>query len=247
MVDDIIDDFEEEEKQMSIWDHVAELRTRLLWGVGAMVVTTGLCLAYLAPQIIEWLSVPAGETTFIAIEVTETFSVYMRVSLLGGFILALPVVVLQILIFVVPGLYENEKRWVFIAVPVATLLFIGGAGFAYYVMLPAAIPFLQGFLRDLSTPSWRLSNYIQFCTNLMFWIGLSFEAPLVVYMLARFNVVNWRMLLKQWRYAVVVIALISAMITPTIDPINMALLMTPLFAIYLLSVLFAFFARRKID
>lgn len=244
MADDDIEDLVEE-KQMTIWDHISELRTRLLWGVGAMVVTTGLCLAYLAPQIIKWLSIPAGQTSFIAIEVTETFGVYMRVSLLGGFTLALPVIVLQILLFVIPGLYENEKRWVFTAIPIATLLFLGGAGFAYYIMLPAAIPFLQGFLRDLSTPSWRLSNYVTFCTNLMFWIGIAFEAPLVVYMLARFNVVNWRMLLKQWRYAVVVIALVSAMITPTVDPINMALLMAPLFLIYFLSVFFAYLARSK--
>lgn len=243
MTDDIVDPFEE--KEMSIWDHIAELRARLLWGIGAMVVTTGACIVYLAPIFIKWLSLPAGETTFIAIEVTETFSVYMRVSLLGGFIMAIPIIVLQVLIFVVPGLYDNERRWVFSAIPIATLLFIGGAAFSYYVMLPAAIPFLQGFLKDAATPSWRLSNYIQFVTNLMFWIGLAFETPLLVFMLAKFNVVNWRMLLKQWRYAVVVIALIAAMITPTVDPFNMALLMAPLFAIYLLSVLFAAIARRN--
>lgn len=242
MTEDIVDPFEE--KEMSIWDHIAELRSRLLWGIGAMVIATAACMAYLAPIFIEWLSKPAGETTFIAIEVTETFSVYMRVSLLGGFIMALPIIVLQVLIFVVPGLYDNEKRWVFSAVPIATILFIGGAAFSYYVMLPAAIPFLQGFLVEAATPSWRLSNYIQFVTNLMFWIGLAFETPLLVFMLAKFNVVNWRMLLKQWRYAVVIIALIAAMITPTVDPFNMALLMTPLFLIYLLSVLFAAIARR---
>jgi sec-independent protein translocase protein TatC len=231
-----------EEKEMTIWDHIAELRNRMLWGVGAMVITVGACVAYLAPVFIKWLSLPAGNTTFIAIEVTETFGVYMRVSLLGGFIMALPVIVYEIIAYVVPGLYDNEKRWVFLAIPMATLLFISGTAFAYYVMLPAAIPFLQGFLRDLSTPSWRLSNYIEFVTNLMFWIGISFETPLVVFMLAKFHVVTWRMLLKQWRFAVVIIAVIAAMITPTVDPVNMSLLMAPLFAIYLLSVLFAAFA-----
>ncbi len=233
-----------EEKEMSIWDHVAELRTRLLWGIGAMVITTGAFMAYLAPLFIKWLTLPAGTTTFIAIEVTETFSVYMRVSLLGGFIMSLPVIVFQIIAFVIPGLYDNEKRWVFIAIPMATLLFVSGAAFSYYVMLPAAIPFLQGFLADLSTPSWRLSNYIEFVTNLMFWIGMAFETPLVVYMLAKFHIVTWRNLLKQWRFAVVIIAVIAAMITPTIDPFNMALLMAPLFAVYLLSVLFAALASR---
>lgn len=232
-----------EEKEMTIWDHIGEMRSRLLKGIGALVLTTVAFLVYLAPKTIEWLAIPGGGLNqFVAIEVTETMGVYMRVSLLGGFIFALPVIVYQVLAFIFPGLYDNEKRWLFIAIPAATLLFVGGVAFAYYVMLPAALPFLRGFLEDV-TPSWRLANYYSFTTNLMFWIGAAFEAPLVVYLLAKFNVVNARMLLKQWRFAVVIIAIIAAMITPTIDPVNMGLLMAPLFAIYLLSVLFAAIAR----
>jgi len=228
---------------MSVWDHIGELRKRLLWAIGALVLTTVVCLAYLAPVIIEWLTIPSGDVSFIAIEVTETVGVYMRVSLLGGFIMAFPMIVFQVLAFVIPGLYDNEKRWVFLAIPIATLLFVGGVVFSYYIMLPAALPFLKGFLEDISTPSWRLSNYINFVTNMMFWIGLAFETPLLVFMLAKFHIVTPKMLLKQWRFAVVIIAVIAAMITPTVDPVNMALLMAPLFAIYLLSVLFAALAR----
>lgn len=229
---------------MTVWDHIGEMRSRLLKGIGALVITTVAFLVYLAPKAIEWLAIPGGGLNqFVAIEVTETVGVYMRVSLLGGFIFALPVIVYQLLAFIVPGLYENEKRWLFVAIPAATVLFVGGVAFAYYVMLPAALPFLRGFLEEV-TPAWRLANYFSFTTNLMFWIGASFEAPLVVYLLARFNVVNARMLLKQWRFAVVIIAIIAAMITPTVDPVNMGLLMAPLFAIYLLSVFFAFLARR---
>jgi sec-independent protein translocase protein TatC len=93
------------------------------------------------------------------------------------------------------------------------------------------------------TPAWRLSNYINFVTNMMFWIGMAFETPLMMFMLAKFNVVSAGMLLRQWRFAVVIIAVIAAMITPTVDPVNMALLMAPLFTIYLLSVVFAKIAR----
>lgn len=231
-----------DENEMSIWDHIGELRTRLLWAVGALVVTTGVFVAYLAPIVIEWLVIPAGNLNFIAIEVTETIGVYMRVSLLGGFILSLPVIVFEILAFVVPGLYDNEKRWVFTAIPIATLLFLSGVLFSYYIMLPAALPFLSAFLEDVSTPSWRLSNYIEFVTNLMFWIGMSFETPLLIFMLAKFHIVTPKMLLNQWRYAVMVIAIIAAMVTPTVDPVNMGLVMAPLFVIYLLSILFATFA-----
>lgn len=233
---------EVQEKEMGVWDHIGELRVRLLKAILAMVVTVGVCVSYLAPRLIDLLSVPAGGMSqFVVIEVTESVGVYMRVALLGGFIMALPVLVYQLLAFIVPGLYDNEKRWVFSAIPVATLLFIAGVAFAYLVMLPAALPFLKGFLEV--TPAWRLSNYIAFVTNMMFWIGMAFETPLIMFMLAKFNIVSAGMLLKQWRFAVVIIALIAAMITPTVDPVNMALLMAPLFAIYLLSVLFAKIAR----
>lgn len=233
-----------EEKEMSIWDHVYELRARLLKAMLALVLTTLVSVFFVANFSIDFLAEPAGGISkFVAIEVTETVGVYMRVALLSGFILAIPVIVYQILAFVVPGLYDNEKRWVFIAIPVATLLFLAGAAFAYYVMLRTALPFLKSFLAV--QPAWRLSNYISFVTNLMFWIGLAFETPLVIFMLAKFGVVNPKMLLNQWRFAVIIIAVLAAVITPTPDPVNMALVMAPLFGVYLLSVLFAVFARRN--
>ncbi len=233
-----------DDKEMSIWDHIGELRKRLLVVMGALVLGVGASFFGLATTFIDWLAIPGGGIeNFVAIEVTESFSVFMRISLLSGFIMALPIVVWQILAFVVPGLYDNEKRWVFLAIPIATLLFVSGVAFSYFVMLPVAIPFMAGFL-DVRA-MWRLANYINFVTNMMFWIGMSFEMPLVIFMMAKFNVVNWRMLLAQWRFAIVIIAVLAAMITPTVDPASMGLLMVPLFIIYLLSVLFAFFARPK--
>jgi sec-independent protein translocase protein TatC len=215
---------------------------RLLKGLGALVLTTAISIGFLAPRFIDWLAWPAGGLdAFIAIEVTETMGVYMRVSLLSGFIMALPLILYQVLAFIVPGLYDNEKKWLYLSIPLATLLFIIGVAFAYFVMLPAALPFLSGFLEV--TPSWRISKYIEFVTNLMFWIGMSFETPLLVFILAKLKIVTPAMLLKQWRFAIVIIAILAAMITPTVDPVNMALLMIPLFAIYMLSVLFATFAR----
>jgi sec-independent protein translocase protein TatC len=234
----------EDDQEMSVWDHVSELRNRLLKCMAALLVTTAVSLFFLADKFLELLAVPVGGLQkLVAIEVTESVGVYMRVGLLAGFIIALPVLVYQILAFVVPGLYDNEKRWVFIAIPLATVLFVGGASFAYFIMLPAALPFLLTFLPVNSLP--RVSTYVDFVTSLMFWIGLSFEAPLVVFMLAKFNVVRAGFLLKQWRFAVVIIAVLAAVITPTVDPVNMSLLMAPLFAIYLLSILFAWIAQPK--
>jgi sec-independent protein translocase protein TatC len=232
-----------EEAEMSIWDHIGELRTRLIWAVGALVLTTVISIVFLADYYLAFLAVPVGGLkNLVQIEVTESVGVYMKVGLLSGFIMALPIIVYEILSFVVPGLYDNEKRWLFSAIPIATLLFVGGVAFAYFVMLPAALPFLLGFLPVKSLP--RVSTYVDFVTSLMFWIGISFETPLVVFILAKFHIVTPGMMLSQWRFAVVIIAIIAAIITPTVDPVNMSLLMAPLFGIYLLSIVFAAIAIR---
>lgn len=226
---------------MGIWEHVAELRTRLLKALVALVL--GVLVGFLiTEQMIFWLAQPIGGLDKLqSIEVTENISVFMRVSLLGGFILAFPVIFYQIMAFVLPGLNKNEKRWLLLSIPLATLLFVSGVLFAYFVMLPTAIPFLTEFLGVRTTV--RLSNYVNFVTNLLFWIGISFETPLVVFILAKFRIVNAGMLARQWRVAVVVIAVLAAVVTPTVDPMSMGMLMLPLFVLYLLSILLAAFAR----
>lgn len=230
-------------KEMSVWDHVSELRGRLFKALISLVLTTAASFLF-SQYTIELLTRPVGgPDKLIAIEVTENIGVFMRVSLLSGFILALPYILFQILAYVTPGLYPNERRMVYLSIPIATLLFILGVAFAYFVMLPAALPFLISFLVVKTTP--RLSNYINFVTNLMFWIGVAFETPLLVFGLAKFKIVTAQVLLKQWRFAVVIIAVIAAVVTPTVDPVNMSLLMLPLFAIYMLSVLFAMLAQPK--
>jgi sec-independent protein translocase protein TatC len=228
----------EEKDEMSIWDHIGELRMRLVKAMGALVITTAVCAFGLANYALVFLAKPVGGLEkLVAIEVTESVGVYMRVALLAGFILAFPVIAYQLLAFIVPGLYDNERRYLFLAIPLATVLFLSGVAFSYYVMLPTALPFLLGFLPVNALP--RVSTYINFVTSMLFWIGIAFETPLVVFLLAKFHIVTPRFLIQQWRFAVVIIAVLAALITPTVDPVSMGLLMAPLFAIYLLSILFA--------
>lgn len=233
----------EEEKEMTIWDHLGELRNRLFIALISLVVTTLISFIF-ADRFIQVLAIPmpGGLQSLLAIEVTENISVFMKVSMLSGFILALPFVLYELLAFVIPGLTAAERKWVIISIPLASVFFIIGVAFCYFVMLPAAIPFLTGFLGVKTTP--RLSSYIGFVTNMMFWIGISFELPLLVFILAKLKIVNAKMLLRQWRIAIVVIAVVAAVVTPTPDPVNMSLLMAPLFVLYMLSILFAFLARR---
>lgn len=223
--------------EMDIWGHIGELRSRLFKSLIALAVTT-VGSFFFAQQLIQLLTVPIGGLqNLISIEVTENISVFMKVSLLSGFIIALPFILYELLMFVMPALEPNERRWVLTAIPAATVLFVAGAAFAYLVMLPAALPFLVSFLGVTTTP--RLSNYFSFVTNLLFWIGVSFETPLVIFVLAKLRLVNAKMLLAQWRPAIIVIAILAAVITPTPDPVNMGLLMLPLIGLYFLSILLA--------
>jgi sec-independent protein translocase protein TatC len=166
----------------------------------------------------------------------------MRVTLLGGFIISLPFTLVQIYFFVRPGLKPNERRWILRALPLALLLFLVGVVFAYAVMLPNAIPVLIQFKGPEVLPKWK--DYVNFITSLIFWSGVCFEMPLIAYLLAKLGIVSAGQLLKGWRIAMVVIAIAAAVITPTGDPINMALLMGPLILLYALSILLASFARK---
>ena len=225
---------------MSFWEHVEELRKRLLIALLALVLTTLASFSF-AEQVIYLLAQPVGSIEALqSIEVTENVSVFMRVSLLCGVGIAMPVILYEMLLFIMPGLKKNEKRWVYMAIIFGTLLFLAGAAFAYYVMLPSSVTLLIEFLEVETKP--RLSSYINFITNLIFWMGVGFQAPLLVFALAKLNVVSARSLAKGWRYGVVAIAVLAAMITPTVDPVNMALLMAPLLLLYILSVFFAFIA-----
>lgn len=225
------------EEEMSIWEHLNELRRRLFIAFGAMVVTT-VASFLVTDRLIAFLSTPIGGIQNLqSIEITENISVFMRVSLLAGVILAMPILVYEGLSFVMPGLKPGEKKWIYLAVPSLSLLFLAGVMFTFYVMLPAAIPFMTGFLGVRTEV--RLSNYIGFVTNIMFWVGISFETPLLVFVLAKMKLVTARALAKQWRFAIVIIAIIAAVVTPTPDPINMGLLMLPLTILYLLSIILA--------
>lgn len=232
-----------ENKAMSLWEHLGELRKRLLFSLIALVAGVIISIIF-SEQLLQLISSPIGGLeNLLSIQVTENLSVYFRVTLLSGFILSLPFTLIQLYLFISPGLKKRERKWFVIAVPLATVLFFGGAVFAYLVMLPAAIPFLVQFPGPEVLPKWR--DYVNFVTNIIFWIGLSFETPLLMFLLAKLGIIDAKGLVRGWRIAMIAIAVIAAVATPTPDPINMALLMAPLFLLYLLGILLAALARKK--
>ena len=227
---------------MSFWQHLTELRKRLVYAALGIVVGIGVTIVF-ADRILELIANPIGGfDALLSLEVTENIGVFMRVTLLGGFIISLPFTFLQLYFFVKPGLKPKERRWVRRAVPLAVILFLLGAAFSYFVMLPNAIPVLVQFNGPEVLPKWK--DYVDFVTSLIFWSGISFEMPLVAFALAKFGILSAQQLLKGWRIALVVIAFAAAVITPTGDPINMIILMVPLILLYALSILLASMARK---
>lgn len=226
--------------QMSLLEHLDELRQRLI-RVGIAVFVTTLIAAAFTNQILQLLIDPYGQKLQV-LGPTEGIAIYFRVALTAGLVLAMPFIVYQFLMFVLPGLEESERLYVFWGVPVATSLFLIGVAFAWFIMLPTAIGFLSTWQTDVFVPEWQSQKYIPFVTSLVFWIGLSFETPLIIFIMAKLGLVTPQFLFEQWRFAFIIIAIMAAMITPTVDPFNMALVMLPLIVLYGLSILLAYLA-----
>jgi sec-independent protein translocase protein TatC len=236
----LIDEQERLAGQMSLLEHLDEMRDRLV-KTGIAVIVATFIVAVFTPQILEFLIVPYGQKLLV-IGPTEGIAIYFRVALTGGLVLAMPMVIYHLLMFIMPGLTEDEVRYVRLGVPAATLLFLIGISFAWFVLIPTAIDFLSNWQSDLFKQDWQSQKYIPFVTSLVFWIGVSFETPLIIYIMAKVGLVTPQFLLHNWRFAVIIIAILAAMITPTVDPFNMALVMLPLIVLYGLSILLAYLA-----
>lgn len=230
------------EEPMMLLEHLDVMRKHLFRSLAVMAVTTGISFAF-ARRILDFLSTPIGGIDALqSIEVTESLGAFMRVSLLSGFSLALPYILVEAFAFINPALKRRERIIILMAIPFAAIMFLGGLAFAYFIMLPAALPFLLDFMGITTIP--RPSNYIRFVVNLMFWIGISFQFPLIIYALAAAGFVRAKSLVSGWRFAIIGIAVLAAMVTPTVDPVNMALVMAPMTLLYIISIGLAALAER---
>lgn len=231
------------EARNMFWGQINIFRVHLLRSMIAIAIGVGITLIY-TPKIVDFLAIPInGLGSLKAIEVTESISVYMKVSLLGGIAIALPYVVFELWLFIAPGLRPRERMYGLVGIPLAVIFFVGGMAFTYFIILPSALPFLLGILGIQA--QLRPESYFSFVTGLMFWIGVAFEFPLIIYLLTAIGFVKPQPLLRNWRIAVVVIAIIAAAVTPTVDPLNMSLVMLPMIGLYFLGIGFSFFAYRE--
>jgi sec-independent protein translocase protein TatC len=236
----------EEQARASFWDHIEALRMHLFRMLIGLAIGVGISF-YFAVSLMEYLATPVGGLTKLqAIQVTEEIGVFMRVALTSGIAIMLPYIAFEIWLFAAPGLNSKEKKNTLLGIPFATILFLSGMAFTFYVLIPTALPFLGGF--TAISQNWTAGEYFSFITGLMIWIGVFFEFPLVIYLLTSIGLVKPQLLLQQWRIAIVIIAIISAAVTPTVDPVNMALVMLPMSLLYFVSIGLSYIAyagRRK--
>lgn len=266
--DELEEELDEEDghgARMGFFEHLDELRIRLTRAAIALVIGTligvalgEIALEYLtvpycravADNVLESGTLPPGtdprdaDCRLVSLGPTGSVVAYFRVSLLIGGTLAIPMITYQLLMFIFPGLTRKEKRVVLLSLPAITFLFLIGVAFAWFVLMPPALGFLEGFQRDLFVAEWTGDEYLGFITSLLFWMGVAFETPLVFFVLGLLGLVSPMPLLRNWRIAVVGSAIAAALITPTIDPVNMFLVMGPLMTLYLLSVVLVYIARR---
>ena len=234
--------------------HLRELRDRLVkslvaiaigTSVGFWIVSTPTLLGQRLPDLLINHFVPPGvQIQYVA--AAEGFVNYMRVALVIGVAIAIPVVVYQIIAFFAPGLLPHEKRIVFTALPFVTELFLAGLIFGWFFTIPAALDFLLTFGtsdRIESRPSF--DSFISIVSTLMLWNGAIFELPAVIYLLARIRVVTAKTLARTRRYALVIIVIAAAIITPTGDPFNLLLLAVPMYLLYELGILLARFVPAR--
>lgn len=231
------------EPQMTLMEHLDELRSRLMKSIIAVTITTALAFAF-TENILRILIAPAGIKP-VFLRPTEMFLTYFKVALLAGVLLALPFLLYQLVQFIWPGLQGGERRYVGIIVPGATLSFVAGVLFTYFVLLPFSLRYLVSFGGNLVEAQWAIGEYITFVTTLLFWSGIVFETPLIMFFLARLGVITPQFLTKNRRFAIIIIAVAAAVITPTPDPFNMGLVMIPLLLMYETGILLSKIAYRQ--
>lgn len=237
-----------EDEKLPINDHLEELRRRLIKCVIAVVVGF-VGTYYFSDKIFSFLVSPLvkvmpEKSQLIYTSLPEAFLTYLKVSFFAGLLLATPVILYQIWKFVMPGLYENERRYVVPFVFIATVFFFTGSSFAFYVVFPLGFQFFLGFSTENISALPSMKDYLSLCMKLLFAFGITFELPVIMFFLAKMGIINHQMLRKQRKYAILIVFILAALLTPP-DVVSQVLLAIPLLALYEISIWVTYFVHKK--
>ncbi len=239
------DEFEE----MTLLEHMIELRDRIVKAGIAVIIAFGFGI-YFARPFMELLLVQANaqDSGFDIQAPTDTITLYFKVALYIAIAIALPIIVWQVFGFLAPGLTKKEKRILFSSLPFVVVLFLAGAAYGFFIAAPAALTFLSNFLSDLYEWSPEGNQVINFYLTLMIGLALAFQLPVIMFLLAKLNVASPQKMRGFWKYALLIVFIVSAVITPSTDPFNMMLVAIPLYTLYWAGIVFSYlFARRSVS
>jgi sec-independent protein translocase protein TatC len=247
------DDFEAAESElpkMSFLEHLDELRKRLLYSFIALFISFLVCWSF-APQIFDWLEqpvkqfLPPGEKLAYT-RLTAPFFLYMKVAFFAGIFLASPIILWQVWAFVAPGLYSRERRYAAPFIVFATLFFVAGGYFGYEVVFPMACKFFLDTGAHFETMI-TIDEYFSLANKMILGMGLVFETPILIFFLSRIGLVTPAFLVQKFKYAVVIIFIIAAVMTPTPDMVTQAALALPMILLYLLGIGISYLFGKKVD
>ncbi len=236
---------------MTLMEHLVELRTRLTRAALGVLIGMIIGFVLIMPQgpvelinvIINTFAAPLPGQAYAPVQsvgTTEQFTSFMKVALMIGIMLAMPVIVFQLYAFIVPGLTDRERRMVLVSLPFVTLFFAAGVAFGWFITVPTAIRFLIGFSSsELIQSQPTLSDFLDTVTMLLLINGIVFELPVIILTLAFIGVVTAQQLAGYRRYAMVLVVIIAALITPTGDPVNLLLLAVPMYLLYEVGIILA--------
>jgi sec-independent protein translocase protein TatC len=232
--------------KMPFMEHLGELRVRIVRSLYGLLAGTAIALPF-SQKIVDWLALPVTrlgyELVFTA--PAEAFWVQMKVGMFAGLFLAAPVILWQVWAFIAPGLHDDEKKYASPFVIIGSLMFLAGGAFALFVVTPYALTFLLGYARPGLKPMITIQNHIDFLLKFTLAFGVVFELPLALTLLARMGVVTAKTLARHRKYAVLGAFVVSAILTPTPDAFNQALMAGPLIILYEVGIVSARLFGRK--
>ena len=226
-----------EEAAMPMVDHIKELRNRILICVGVLALTVSAGFTFSLQLIQLFQSMAPKSVVFVQRTPGEVLMATVSLSFYAGVAVALPVILYNLLRFVLPGLRQKEQALVSWTVVGGTSLFILGVIFAYFFVVPSALTFLVDFGQAVARPELSIRDYISFCSSLLFVTGAMFELPMVLFLLSFTGLITSAKLIQEWRWATVVIFIVAAIVTPTQDPLSMSLVGLAMVALYGLSII----------
>ncbi len=236
---------------MSFIEHLEELRKRIIYSIIAVTLGFFACWNY-ADKIVGWMQQPIMEAlrrngmpqTLVYLNPTDPFNLYLKIGALAGLFVTCPFVLYQVWMFISPGLYRNEKRYVVPFMVSTIALFLSGGYFGYKLVYPAALEFLIGYGKQFQ-PMITIHEYTDLFLTVILGLGLVFELPILVFFLALMGVVSAGWMWRNVRYSILVIFIIAAILTPTTDILNMCIFAAPMIALYLMSIGLAWLVHPK--